>query len=309
MRWVIIIACLPYSSALIVISNAEFIPNNNYTMLESIINVSFPMSCICSCSNNSKCLIAMFSGIAQSCFLFLASVDQGTLKLITTDQMSSVFIFVNKTLPGAYQNENEILSFTTNKVFHLHRYFSLVPSTVISRNATVYGIWNTSASHDSYPSSPGTSTGNYFPTQGPTKLFDGFLFTKYINYGACNVTQGYSLTQCGQNTGVYLSPQQGPSLLLAFRLATPNSYPERDPLVVTIEGSNHPFSELTLGSSWTLIYNGSSGLDIDPGRKTWGVTISIQNNTIWYSSYRFLVVSKRSTGQFVQYSELDLLTY
>ncbi|CAF0971630.1 unnamed protein product [Adineta ricciae] len=283
MLWVIIIACLPYSFALIVISNAKFIPNNNYTMLESITNVSFPMNCICSCFNNSKCLLVMFSGIAQSCFLFLASVDQGTLKLITTDQMSSVFIFVNKTLP--------------------------VPSTVISRNATVYGIWNTSASHDSYPSSPGTSTGNYFSTQGPTTLFDGFLSTKYINYGACNVTQGANLTQCGQNTGVYFSPQHGPSLLLAFRLATPNSYPERDPLVVTIEGSNHSFLELTLGSSWTLIYNGSSGLDIDPGRTSWGVTMFIQNNTIWYSSYRFLIVSKRSTGQFVQYSELDLLTY
>ena len=109
-----------------------------------------------------------------------------------------------------------------------------MPSTVISRNATVYGIWNTSAFHDSYPSLPGTSTGNYFPTQDPTKLFDGFRSTKYVNYGVCNVIQGNNLTECGKNNAVYLFPQQGPSLLLAFRLATLNSYPGRDPLVVSL---------------------------------------------------------------------------
>jgi hypothetical protein len=43
-----------------------------------------------------------------------------------------------------------------------------------------------------------------------------------------------------------------------------NSLPARDPMTITIEGSNQPSSVLLFGSNWTLIYSGTSGFDSDP---------------------------------------------
>jgi hypothetical protein len=176
-------------------------------------------------------------------------------------------------------------------------------------NETIYGIWNTTAGHNSYPSSVGLSMSNYPAGQGPQQAFDGNTSTKYVNFGVCNSTVGANMTVCGDNTGLYFSPRRGISLLLGFRFCTPDSYPGRDPMLVTFEGSNQTSTTLTLGSSWTLIYNGTSGLANDPGRFTCGITQWLSNNSIWYTSYRMLVVSKRSTGNFVQYSELELFSY
>jgi hypothetical protein len=78
---------------------------------------------------------------------------------------------------------------------------------------------------------------------------------------------------------------------------------------ITIEGSNQSSSALLFGSSWTLIYNGSSGLDSDPGRYTFGLTQFISNNVISYESYRLLITSKRSLSNAVQYSEVQFLGY
>jgi hypothetical protein len=61
-----------------------------------------------------------------------------------------------------------------------------------------------------------------------------------------------------------------------------------------------------LGSSWTLIYNGSSGLDTDPGRYNDGKVQYIPNNAIWYTSYRILTTSKRGNDTAVQYGEVSL---
>jgi hypothetical protein len=66
-----------------------------------------------------------------------------------------------------------------------------------------------------------------------------------------------------------------------------------DPITVILEGSNASLSRLTLGSSWTLIYNGSNGLGNDPGGGEFGVTQWVSSNSIWYLSYRILVTSKR----------------
>jgi len=76
--------------------------------------------------------------------------------------------------------------------------------------------------------------------------------------------------------------------------------------MITIEGSNQLSSLLNYGSSWSLIYNGTSGLDIDPDRYSFGKVIWITNNTIRYSSYRLLVQHKLGEGNFVQYSEFQL---
>ena len=88
-----------------------------------------------------------------------------------------------------------------------------------------------------------------------------------------------------------------------------NDQPPRDPLTVTIEGSNEPTSALILGSSWTLIYNGSTGLDTDPGRYNFGVIQNLTNNLVWYKSYRFLFISKRNSSDAIQYGEVELYGY
>lgn len=96
--------------------------------------------------------------------------------------------------------------------------------------------------------------------------------------------------------------------LVGMRFVTALSMHERDPLTMTVEGSNQAPSALTLGSSWTLIYNGSTGLVSDPGRGNNGI---IQNfsNSISYSSYRVLVTSVRNFTYATQYAEVELIGY
>jgi hypothetical protein len=88
-------------------------------------------------------------------------------------------------------------------------------------------------------------------------------------------------------------------------LDAPYSIPERDPLTITIEGSNQSISALMLGSSWTLIYNTSTGLNPDPGRNNSGIIQNMTNNT----SYRILVISKRNISDAVHFGEIELLEY
>jgi hypothetical protein len=177
-----------------------------------------------------------------------------------------------------------------------------------STNETVYGLWNTTAGDSSILSIPGSSIGNYNPTETPQNVFDQNSTTKYTSYGICNQSS-ISLLECGANTGLYLTLQRGASLLAGIQFCTANSLPERDPMTITIEGSNQSSSALLLGSSWSLIYNGSSGLDSDPGRYSFGVIEIIPNNVVSYESYRLLITSKRGMSNAVQYSEVEFLGY
>lgn len=99
------------------------------------------------------------------------------------------------------------------------------------------------------------------------------------------------------------------SITLGFQICTPGSIPNRDPMTITFEGSNQPNSLLNLGSSWTLIYSGPSGLATDPGRLACGTPQLFPSNTVWYSSYRFLVTSKRGSDSSTWYSEIQLIGY
>ena len=180
---------------------------------------------------------------------------------------------------------------------------------ITTNNETSRAIWNTTVGGDATLSTEGFSQGNYPGAQGPNTLFDQNNLTKYVSFGVCNSTIGGSSANCGVNTGVYLSLQRGPTLLLGFQFMTPNSFYERDPINITIEGSNRNASELMLGSSWTLIYTGSSGLENTTARFTYGEMRFLSNNTRWYSSYRLLIQMKRSTGNFVQMSAWDLYGY
>ncbi|CAF0976075.1 unnamed protein product [Adineta steineri] len=186
---------------------------------------------------------------------------------------------------------------------------STTPPVLISLDSideVIYGIHGTKINQDSQASGPGSSSGHYLTDQSPANACDGDTSTKYLHFGWCQ--SGQWEAHCGLDTGFYLELRRGASLVTGLQICTANDFPERDPLTVSLEGSNQSGSSLTLGSSWTLIYNGPSGLEKDPGRLTCGI-MQLTSNSIQYKSYRFLVYSKRGAANGVQYSELKLFGY
>lgn len=154
---------------------------------------------------------------------------------------------------------------------------------------------------------PGVSVGTYWSSEPAENVFDGRKNTVYTNHGACNVS--WLSIECGENTGLYLKLNNEPRALVAFYLCT-NSYGfARDPLQITIEGSQAPENVLDSGSQWTLIYNGSSGLLSNPGRAGQGALMRLANISVAYSSFRLLTVSKKGNESSVSFSEWSLLMY
>ncbi|CAF0988775.1 unnamed protein product [Adineta steineri] len=173
-----------------------------------------------------------------------------------------------------------------------------------SIDGIVYGVYNTKINQNSEASTSGDSSGNYPASQSPAQACDGNPQTKYLSFGRCS--GGEHGVECGSDTGFYLELKRGASLVTGLQICTGEDFEERDPLTVSLEGSNQSGTALTLGSSWTLIYNGTSGLEKEPDRLTCGI-VQPTNNSIQYKSYRFLVSSKRGFQNSVQYSELKLL--
>ena len=169
------------------------------------------------------------------------------------------------------------------------------------------GLYNTSAGQ-----STGASNGRYSgPAEIPDKAIDGSLGTKYLNFGF----QGYNgavLLNPGVGTGFYVTPTiSNTSVATSLLFATANDHPDRDPLTITLEGTNATSSgALNLGSSWTLIYSGPTGIDpvTTPARSMY---VPQQNfsNTIPYCSYRLLVTSQRNLSDAVQYAEAQIIGY
>ncbi|CAF0776597.1 unnamed protein product [Adineta ricciae] len=168
----------------------------------------------------------------------------------------------------------------------------------------VIGIYNTSVGSNSKAATPGREEGKYVPEESPEKVFDGLLSTKYLSFGPCY--EGHRPdSACGLYTGLYLELERGPTLVNGLKICTANDSNVRDPTAVSLEGSNAKGNNLTLGSSWILLYKGTSGIVIDPGRGKCG-SIQYFNNTVEYSSYRFLVSGNRKPTYCVQYSEVKL---
>ncbi|CAF0796500.1 unnamed protein product [Adineta steineri] len=181
------------------------------------------------------------------------------------------------------------------------------PISLISADGTVYGVRDTYAGSDSL-STDGIWLGQFYPVgQSPDMACDDNTSTKYLNFGDCG-PYGDSSYTCGLSTGFYLELQRGASTITGFQVCTGGDSPERDPTSMTIEGSDESGSALTLGSIWTLIYSGITGLAIDPGRYTCAM-VQLIDNPIQYKSYRFLITGKRSSSNSVQYSEVHLFGY
>ncbi|CAF1215128.1 unnamed protein product, partial [Didymodactylos carnosus] len=177
---------------------------------------------------------------------------------------------------------------------------------------TYYGICQTVAGDNSTESTPGIDVCQYTNTSihywPPSLAFDNNVSTKYLNYGSG--AQSASTETQGTGTGFYVSPKNGSSVLKGIVFATGDDQPNRDPIMCTVEGSNNASSFLVYGSSWTLIYSGSTGIPASPApeRSQYMSPISI-NNMIPYTAYRVLITQQSGSANGVQYSECHLLGY
>ena len=205
------------------------------------------------------------------------------------------------------QVSSELIPFIGERSENISSAFFTESLISLAGNTGVYAIWNTTAGGNSLTSSPGFSTGRYWYSQNVTNVFDGLWDTFYCGYGQCNVS--FPDVSCGQNTGLYVTLQHGPFILSAFRMVKGNFSSTRDPMRITIEGSNQNGMNLTFGSSWTPLYNGTAGLDINPGFRNAGVKQSLVNNQLRFSSYRFLILAKRGNETCTEYAEIELFGY
>ena len=171
---------------------------------------------------------------------------------------------------------------------------------------SIIGLYNTIAGQ-----SVGGYNGFFSSANEETQYaIDYNTATKYYNYG--NNLCGNFTVPPGICTGFIVTPSiSNCTVARALLFATADDRPNRDPITVTLEGSDSRDNATLLQSScWTLIYNGSTGISssIDPGRS---VYVMQQNfsNTIAFASYRLLITSQRSPCDAVQYSEAQILGY
>ncbi|CAF0753912.1 unnamed protein product [Adineta ricciae] len=190
-----------------------------------------------------------------------------------------------------------------------------ITSTSIAKNVTalqifnrtneiVYAIWNTTAGSNSLPSSAGGGEGEYWPSEPPEAALDGNLSTEYTNHGCAD--ECFNITS-GMYTGFYFTIKSAPFRLMKFCMGTNVRHVKRDPMTITIEGSNNDQSELPLGKSWTLIYSGSSGLTESLNRSSHGTTQTVATNVASFRSYRLIVTSTRGKHNSASYSEFVMM--
>jgi hypothetical protein len=179
----------------------------------------------------------------------------------------------------------------------------------------ITGIWQTTVGGDSTTSTAGTGSAGQYPAgEPPAAAIDGRYqnlpapngATKYLNFGTGGGS-GVSAITKGVGTGFFVTPVLGPSIVTGIQIATANDAPERDPLTVSLEGSNATGAALEMGSSWTVINPSINlGIDTNPGRYTLAPAVTFANTTP-YTSYRVLVQTQRASANSTQYGELNLL--
>ena len=165
-------------------------------------------------------------------------------------------------------------------------------------------VWNTTAGGDSHKATPAQSgMGTYSIGGPPQNLFDDANITAYLSRG--NSVNGTNPI-AGLKTGFYVTTGVCRTVLTGFTFVPVRGGSSRDPLSVTIEGSNG--SDLTKGSNWVLLYNGPTGLQYIVDRTIEGERQNFTNTRI-FSNYRFLITSKRAISDFVSYSGVNLYGY
>lgn len=173
------------------------------------------------------------------------------------------------------------------------------------RITLIQGIWDTTAGGDCTFAGPGNERGKYLPQAPPIAVFDDDATTKYLSFGNCGGNLLSRLASCGLKTGFHFTFASHPKPLKSFRIRTADDFIFRDPLRVTIEGSNTTSSNLCFGQGWRLLYDGESGLISKLNRQEWGTTRSLMNNSQIFKNYRFLVTQKRALSVGVQYADIQ----
>lgn len=160
----------------------------------------------------------------------------------------------------------------------------------------IYAIYDATAGGSCLSSTSGYGVGNYPPGNGPDAAID-FADTTYVNFGT-----GMS----GVGAGLITQPAVGASVVAAIKFQAGNDSANRDPLTITLEGSNNSGSSLYSGSGWTLLYNGPTGLaSFSSPRLAWGDQQSI-TNTQSYTAYRMIVTSQRGADNCTEFAEMHL---
>ena len=98
--WVLLYLLLHVSAQLTIYRNAKFTPVDSYLTFGNLSSTLSRNSCACYCFQHPMCIMAVHSGLFNRCSLSSARLDQGVIQVATTDQMNSILIFTNKTLPG-----------------------------------------------------------------------------------------------------------------------------------------------------------------------------------------------------------------
>lgn len=166
---------------------------------------------------------------------------------------------------------------------------------IVALKQTVKGKANTLSG----PGDFGGMEGNDEPV---SMVIDGDTNSKHLNK-----TQDGSNAP-GVNTGFAVVPKAGASVVTAIQFVTANDAPERDPLKITVEGSNNPKATETGTDDFKLIYEGTSGLENTTDRNAPGEIVKISNKSP-YLTYRVLITATRggSGADGTQYSEVKLM--
>jgi alpha-L-fucosidase 2 len=176
---------------------------------------------------------------------------------------------------------------------------SLTIENILSPQDTIVPLKQTAKGKPNTPAVTGDFGGDG-DTELVSDVIDGNLDTKYFNKG-----KDPGASAPGINTGFLITPKAGARAVTAIQFATANDSEERDPISITLEGSNAEDAARASANDFTLIYSGPSGLQDITDRNHWGHAMTF-TNTKTYKSYRVLITAVRGGASATQYSEVKL---
>jgi hypothetical protein len=143
------------------------------------------------------------------------------------------------------------------------------------------------ASQSSYPT----------PNETPAQAIDQNSATKYLNFGK-------------ENSGLIVTPGIA-AIVDGIQFTTANDAPDRDPVLISLYGTNDPISSPDNGfgnnENWTLIV-GNLPYAAPDVRTTLGPLVSFPNSTQW-SSFKIVVVDNKSEpSNSIQFAEVQLFS-
>jgi hypothetical protein len=162
----------------------------------------------------------------------------------------------------------------------------------------IVGVAATPGSSSSAIATAGTAAGqnNHPAGEPPTAAIDASTGTKYLNFAEINA-------------GFIVTLPNSSAVVTGIVFTAANDAPERDPLTVTIEGTSATDpTTAAAGATWTLLYNGPSGMAADPGRFTAGASMAFAGGAA-FNTFRVLVtdVRNQATANSFQFSEVQLI--